>query len=71
MILENMKDEIYKKKKKISNREIRTTDVTTKKYNAYNRSATLKFVKHITKQGIWKAANIFPSINAVFSSISK
>ena len=30
MILENMKDETYKKKKKKSNSEIRTTDVTTK-----------------------------------------
>ena len=67
MILEDMKDEIYKKKKS----EIRTTDVTTKKYNAYNRSATAYLVKHSTKQGIRNAANIFPSINAVFSSISE
>ena len=41
------------------------------KYNAYNRSATSYLEKHTTKQGIWKAANIFPSINAVFSSISE
>ena len=30
MILENMKDEIYKKKKKKSSSEIQTTEVTTK-----------------------------------------
>ena len=41
------------------------------KYNACNLSATSYLVKHNTKQGIWKAANIFPSINAVFSSISE
>ena len=68
MKLENTKNEIYKKK---SNSKIRTTDVTTKKYNAYNRSAIPNLAKHGTKQGIWKAANIFPNINVVFSSISK
>ena len=57
MILENMKDEIYKKKKKTP--------------TAYNRSATSFLVKHSTKQGIWKAANIFPGINRDFSSIFK
>ena len=62
MTLENTKDEIYKK---IQQR------CPNYKYSAYNRSATSYLVKHSTKQGICKSVNIFPSINAVFSSISE
>ena len=69
MIPENMKDEIYKKK----NSKQRNANHWWHhwKYNAYNRSATSYLVKYSTKQGIWKAANIIPNINAVFSSISE
>ena len=49
MILENMKDEIYKKKNTIARSE---TLMSPLKYNAYNRSATSYLVKHSTKQRI-------------------